>query len=177
MSVVVVGIVGYPASGKDTAALYLSQKHNFVNMSTGDMIREHVKENNLGEPTRELLQKVGNELRLQYGSGFLARKAIEKNSEKENLVISGVRTVGEASEIKRLGGIIIAIDVSQKIRFERARARGSARDNRDFEAFKVVEAQEAKHTDPNVQNVLAVINMADYKIMNEDTVEELCRQI
>ena len=177
MSLTVIGLVGYPASGKDTAALYFSQEHKFIHVSTGDMIREYIKENNLGEATRELLQKVGNELRSQYGSGFLAQEAIQKNSEKEKIIVSGVRTVGEASEIKKLGGIIIAIDVSQKVRFERAQARGSARDNRDFEAFKAVEDREAQNTDPNVQNVSAVINMADHKILNEGTVEELYRQI
>lgn len=173
MSVTAVGLVGYPASGKDTAALYFSQQHNFIHVSTGDMIREYIKENNLGKATRELLQKVGNELRLKNGAGFFACEAIQKNSEKEKIIVSGIRTVGEALEIKKLGGIIIAVDVSQKVRFERAQARGSARDNRDFEAFKAVEDLEAQHTDPNVQNVLAVINMADYKIVNEGTVEEL----
>ena len=76
-----------------------------------------------------------------------------------------------------MDGTIIAMDVSQRIRFERAQARGSARDNRDFEAFKAIENQESRNTDPNAQNVLAVINMANYKIVNEGTIEELYGQI
>lgn len=174
---IIIGLVGYPASGKDTAALWLSEQHNFKHVSTGDMIREFVRENDLGEPTRELLQKTANELRSIHGAGFFAGEAIRKNKNQGKLIVSGIRTIGEVNEIKNLDGIIIAVDVPQRVRFERAQSRASARDNRDFEAFKAIEDREAQNTDPNAQNVQAVINIADYKILNEGTVEELYEQL
>ncbi|MEI6479897.1 MAG: AAA family ATPase [bacterium] len=177
MNKIILGIVGYAASGKDMAALHLWQEHGFINVSTGNMVRKYVAENNLGEPTRELLQKVANELREKNGAGYFAAKAIQENENFEKLIVSGIRTVGEAMEIKKFQGIIIAVDASQEIRFERAQGRGSARDNKDFESFKAIEALEAQNEDPNAQNIKAVIDMSDYKILNEGTVEDLNEQM
>ena len=177
MENVIIGLVGYPASGKDTVAHYLESQHEFKHVSTGDMVRKAVAERNLGEATREVLHEVSNELRHIHGAGYFAREAINNNSEEKKLIVSGMRTVGEAQEIKNHGGIIVAIDVSQKVRFERARARGSARDHGSFEAFKTIEDEEAQNTDPSAQNALAVINMAEYKILNEGSVEELHGQV
>jgi dephospho-CoA kinase len=109
------GLVGFGSVGKDTLARYLIVRYGFVHVSCGDLIRQYSREHGNGEMTRSALQRVGNELRIQYGPDYLVRKALE--TPHERLVISGLRAVAEAATLKAAGGTIIAITAPLETRY------------------------------------------------------------
>jgi len=163
--------VGPPAVGKDAIANYIEQKYNITHISSGDIIRDYVKSNNLGELTRENLQKVGNALRAEKGGDVLVRIAFEKA--QGDLIISGLRAIGEVETFKKLGGIVISISAPLETRYEFAKVRRRISDNVTFEEFKEIEESEKTNTDENGQNVDKVVSMADYEIVNNGSLEDL----
>lgn len=167
----IIGLVGQPSSGKDTVVEFLIKKHGFKHVSSGDIIRKFIAENNLGEPTRELMQKTGNELRTKHGGEVLVQMALKENVER--LAISGLRAIPEIEAVKNAGGEIWAVEAPIESRYQWALARGRVGEDVSFEEFKRIELAEAKNTDKNAQNVEEVVKMADKRIVNDGTVEEL----
>ena len=67
----IIGVTGFLASGKGVFSNILKQK-GFIVYSCSDEIREECKKRNI-ELTRDNLQKIGNDLRVKYGSNILGR--------------------------------------------------------------------------------------------------------
>ena len=173
-SVIRLGVVGQPSSGKDTVAEYIREHYGFTHLSTGDIIRKYVQDNNLGELTRPLLRDVGNQLRKEHGSDYLVQLALKDSHPR--LIISGIRSVGEAETLKKNGGKLINIDVPIEKRYEWATARRRDTDHISFEEFKNQQLAEETN-DTYAQNVQLVIPMADYTLENFGTLEELYKKI
>ncbi len=166
--------VGPPAVGKDAVANYIEQKFGLTHISSGDLIRNYVKEHNLGELDRKNLQTVGNKLRAEQGGDVLVRIALEKV--KENLIISGLRAIDEVKTFKKNGGKIISINAPLQRRYELGKLRGRIGDTVSFEDFKKIEEEERNNTDRNGQNVDRVMAMADVEIENDGTLEDLFKK-
>ena len=173
----IIGVVGHPSSGKDTAAEYLVKKYGFSFISTSDMIRDYIRENDLGEPTRERMHDVVNEWRAREGGDILIRKALEKQAGRNRIVFGGLRAIAEAEAVKNNGGVMIAVTAPIETRFARAKARGRIGDDVTFEQFKSTEDAEAKNDDPYAQNVSVIIASANYTVNNNGTHEALHKQI
>lgn len=172
---VILGLVGQPLSGKDTVAAHLVDTHKFVHVSTGDLLRFYMAENNLGQPTRDLMQKVGNILRAEHGADYLMRLALK--TEANSLVVSGIRAIAEATALKAAGGLLVACSAPLAVRYERATGRGRAGDKVNLETFKQQEAAESSSNDPNAQSVSAVVAMADFTVENSGDLEHLYKQV
>ncbi len=171
----IIGLVGTFASGKDTVAEYLEAKKGFEHYSTGDLIREYIKEHNAGGLDRKNLQDVGNELRAKYGSGFLVELAIKRG--KPPLAISGIRSTGEAQAVYDAGGFLIAFDAPLERRYAWTKSRGRIDDAMTEAEFAAQEGREISSDDPNHQNITAVIAMASYDIANDGTLDELFAKV
>jgi len=171
MHKIILSVSGHPSSGKDTVAKYIAEHYGFTNWSGGDALRKYIRENNLGEPTREMLSEISIQLRKKRGPDFLTRMALE--TETPRLLVSGTRTVAEAESLKAHGGILIAVTAPREMRYERAKARGRIGDNVSFEQFTTIEEQEARGKDIFSQSVDDVIAMADYTIENTGTLPDL----
>jgi len=168
----ILGLVGHPSVGKDTVAEYLVSSRRYAHVSTSDVIRHYVAENNLGEPTRELLQKIGKHLRDENGGDFLVRAGIERAAGVPT-IFSGLRTLAELEAVKTAGGICLAITADTKIRFRRCMDRGRLVEGMTFETFLEEEERERANPDPNAQNVVAVVEASDIVVSNDGTIEEL----
>ncbi len=166
--------VGPPAVGKDAVANYIEQKFALTHISSGDLIRNYVTENKLGDLDRKNLQTVGNKLRAERGGDVLVKIATEKV--KDNLIISGLRAIDEVDTFKKNGGTIIAITAPLQRRYELGKIRGRIGDNVSFEDFKKIEDEERANTDRNGQNVDQVLAMADLEIVNDGTLEDLFKK-
>lgn len=175
-----VGIGGTNASGKDTLAEYLVEKHGYLFVSTSDIIREVAmkREGNILRPT---LVKVSNEMRAEHGAGVLVDLCIEKFMKSGNgvgLVASSIRTKGEVDVIKKQGGKIIFTDANPKIRFERLKSRQRAD---DFITFKEFEAQQLaewhQSDDPGVHSIKSVKESADYCLSNDKDEADFTKQL
>ncbi len=170
----IIGLSGTNASGKDLLAEFLRDEHGFLFFHTSDYIREEA-EKRYGNVLRPTLFKVGNELRQEGGAGVLVVMGIaeQKNTEKhKNVVISSIRTTGEAEAIHRAGGRVVFVDADRKIRYERMRERQRDDDRINFNTF--VEQEEAElfeSDDPAKFNILGVKERADIVLVNEGSVE------
>lgn len=173
---IIIGLVGEPSGGKDAAADYLVKKYEFVHVSTGDLVRDYIAKNNLGNLSRKNLKKVATKLREQFGSDYLANTALH-NTKANMIVISGLRTVAEVHSLQLKKAIILCVNADIKTRYQRAKIRGRIGEHIDFETFKSIQDNEERNMDPNGQNVEAVISIADESIQNNGTIEQLHAQI
>jgi len=95
-----------------------------------------------------------------------------------NAVLESIRTEGEVQALRAKGDfILLAIDADVRDRYERIVKRGTGTDNVSFEEFKAQEDREMHSTDPTKQNGARCIELADYKIENNGTLEELRAQV
>lgn len=158
-----IGIAGSFASGKDTIAHRLVDDFHFTHVSTGDMVREiALRERDSIE--RPVLHEVADQHRKRDGAGIFVRHALQK---PKPLVITGIRSVGEAKELKQHGGVLLFIDAPSEVRYERMRSR-----NRDAEVgltlkqFQANEAEEWHQGDSD-----ADFNLRDIKAMADVTID------
>jgi dephospho-CoA kinase len=131
----IIGLTGTFAGGKDTLAKYLRDEFGYNHASTSDIVRKFAKEK-YGSIERPILNKTATELRHTRGAGILAELALE---EKKPLIVSGIRSLGEAKVVKAAGGIIVFVDASLEIRYARMQAR-----QRDSEAKVTLEDFKAR---------------------------------
>ena len=167
-----VGIVGHPLTGKDAAAEYLRDVLGFTFVSTGDYIRSYITTHELGDTSLANLNKVSTELRRKFGPEFPIPNILAEN-ETEYLVVAGPRVVAEVAALKAHGAVVVAIEAPQRIRYERTKARKRLGDDLTFEQFVEFERLESENPDPCAHNVSKVIEMADFRINNDGTLEDL----
>jgi len=166
--------VGPPAVGKDAASNYIEEKYKMVHISSGDIIRRYVTENNLGDLDRKNLQTVATKLRTEKGGDILIRIAMENHN--DNIILSGLRAIDEVESFKKFGGFVVAIDAPLEKRYGMAKLRGRIGDNASLDDFIRLEEEERVSTDRNGQNVDAVVSMADIKITNDGDLNDLFKK-
>ncbi len=166
-----IAIVGHPLSGKDTVGEYLASEYGFTHLPTGQMVRDYMAANDLGEPTRDMMQKVANEVRAAKGADYFLRLALD--SQADRVAVNGLRAVGEIQAARDAGCIIIAAVAPIEKRYEWAKARGRVSDRVSFEDFEKQELAEGNSKNEAEQNVDAAIQAADYTVGNESDLAHL----
>lgn len=175
----IIGITGTNGAGKGAVVDYLVSQKGFIHYSVGDYLATILIERGL-ERDRSNLRAVGNELREKFGPGYLverfSKEALEKG--ESNIVIESIRSTGEALKLKEVGGALIVVDAERALRYERIHTRGSGKDHIDFDTFVEQEEREWYGAlGKNDMNIKAVIDMADYTILNNGTLPDLYREI
>ena len=175
---VIIGITGTIGAGKGTIVEYLVKNKGFKHFSARNFLVEEMERRGL-DNNRDNMVLVGNDLRLKFGSGYVAEELFKRAIELgENAVIESLRAVGEIETLRKKGKfILLAIDADPKIRYERIRDRGTSTDDISFEKFLADEQKEMDSTDLNKQNLKKCIEMADFKIENNGTMDELNSKI
>jgi len=130
---------------------------------------------------RENLHVVANESRAKFGADYFAQRCIKKiNSLKEKpsvITIDGLRTLGEIASLEKAFGknfFMVAIEASQKTRYERAQSRKRAGEHKQtFEEWQAIDNKEYRlqSNDPNKQNVLACLHACDLVVFNDSTMQ------
>lgn len=171
---VIIGITGTLGAGKGTIVDFLVKNKGFKHFSARVLITEEVERRGL-EKTRDNIVMVANELRGKYGPGYVAEELFKRAMKAGgNIIIESLRTVGEIESLRKKGEfVLLAVDAEVKTRYKRVIKRGTSTDNVSFEKFLADEAKEMTSTDPNTQNLKKCIEMADFKIDNNGTMEEL----
>lgn len=141
----IIGIAGTFASGKDTLAQHLVDKFGFRHFSTGDMVRLEAL-NLRGSVERPVLLEIADQMRHAFGAGYFAKRALEEGEkfpEARGIIITGMRSLGEAQVIKDAGGLLLFVDAAVGVRYERMRARArDAETQLTLEQFADGEAKE-----------------------------------
>ena len=171
---VIIGITGTIGAGKGTIVEYLIDKKEFKHFSARNFLVEEVEKRGL-ENNRDNLVLVANNLRQKNSPSFVADELFKRAIVSgQNCVIESLRTEGEIDSLKKKGNFtLLAVDARPEIRYERILKRLSFTDNVSFEKFLTDEAREMESTDPNKQNLKKCIEMADFKIDNNGTLDEL----
>ncbi|MBI2499607.1 dephospho-CoA kinase [Candidatus Woesearchaeota archaeon] len=180
----IIGLTGTIASGKGTFSNYLKEKgFNYITLS--DLVREEARKKRL-QIQREILQDIGNSMREKYGKGYWAKKAIEKIDIGENWIIDGIRNIGEVDEIRKVNGsVIIGIDAPEDIRLRRVKKRNKSKeegrkdsDPKAIEEMKRLEKRDRGFHEPeHGQQVLKCLELANFKIINDSSLEEFYEKI
>lgn len=174
----ILGITGTDGAGKGTVVAYLVEKKGFVHYAARQLWVNEIIRREL-EVNRANMRIVANDLRRINGNDFLVTAYIVRTQEAgvEDAIIESIRATAEAETLKTYGGILLAVDADQRLRYERIVGRASESDTVTFEAFAAQEALEMNDPDPNGMQKATVMKMADYTIMNNGTLDELHAQI
>lgn len=160
----IIGVVGQPLAGKDTVAQILVE-HGYAHVSTGDLVRTHITEHQLGELTRPVQQDTANLMRAEHGGDYWVDLALTRTPPP--VVVSGIRTVDEATRLKDEGGILVWVEAPQALRFRRLAGRNRPGDAITLEQFQAQEARESRSDNPAEQSVASLEAMADVSVTND----------
>ena len=175
--IMIIGITGTLGAGKGTIVRYLVEKHGFRHYSVRVWISEEIARRGL-PINRDTMASVGNDVRAQYGSGYISEQLVGRAVENGgNAVIESVRSLGEAGYLQSHGAHLWAVDANLQARYQRITDRASETDHVSLEKFVTDERREFENTDPTKQNISGVMGMADTILHNDGTPEELYAQI
>ena len=122
--------LGPPGSGKGTAASRIAPKFNILHISTGDLFREHIKnETEIGIKANEFIKNgnlVPDDLTIE-----ILKQRIAREDCKNGFLLDGFpRTIAQAQMLHKLTKIdvVINMDVPEEIIIERLSSRISCSD-------------------------------------------------
>ena len=168
----IIGVTGFFAAGKDTAAEYLMEK-GFEHVSLSDIIRDEIRARG-EEITIPRLTETGNALRSAHGPGVLAERALAKLPDTSDAVVTSIRHTSEIAALRqRPDFTMVFVDAPIRMRYERSRARARGGDPVSFEEFAEAERRQMESADPNAQQLGACRDAADVVIQNDATLDAL----
>lgn len=171
-----VGVAGLNAAGKGEVVRLL-ERRGFYPVSLSDVIREDLARDGL-EPTRDHMIERGSALRERFGPAVLAERVQRNLPGDRNHVIDSIRHPAEVEALRSGGAfLLIWVEASPQLRFERSRARARGGDGRTFEDFQALEARELGSANAAAQQLLAVKALADETLRNDGSLPELEQQI
>lgn len=174
---IIIGFTGLMGSGKGFAVKYLVDKYGFVADALSNRVKEEIIKQGK-EINRITLPETAGYLREKFGSVVLAKRTWEKIKEDnpEKVALDGIRSVEEVNFLKTLPNFyLIAIEASQKLRFERLKNRvvPGRTEPQTWEEFL-----QAEERDRNFgMSIDKSVNLADFHIKNEGTADELYKQL
>jgi len=164
----IIGVTGYQCSGKSVASKILRKKgHKVYHMH--DAVIEEVKRRGL-EITAKNMGSVAEEIRKNYSKGYIASKIVARIKINQKACIDGIRDNHEVGIFRSAFGkkfVLIAVKSRKSTRFNRALERKRADDALSKKAFYEKDAREKSW------GLDEAIRIADYKIQNEGTQQEL----
>lgn len=176
----IIGLTGSLAAGKGVVSNFLKEK-GFVYLSLSDELREIVKENKI-EITRENLQNFGNFVRQNYGSGFLADKAIYKikNQKYRKAIVDGIRNPVEIQSLREKleDFFLVSIDAPQEVRYNRLVERQRESDPKTLEDFVRIDNKDKGIGElESGQAVAKCMQLADITIFNSGSLNEVKEKV
>lgn len=169
----VIGITGAFGSGKSTAANFFVSL-GCVKIVLSSFLEQEAKKRSNSLATRKVLQDIANEWRELYGASFLAKKAIEQGKAiKGDLIIDGIRNIGEIEALRQTGNfILLSIVTNRRVRFDRLKL-SPRRESLTWELFAKLDYRDlgVGEKDSGLQTGLC-IGLADVYIENNSSLQE-----
>ncbi len=166
------------AAGKGTVVAYLVEKLGFVHYSVSGYLTEQLQAQG-NAINRDTMRGLADSLRAEFWPAYIIEQLYlqaEKNG--KNAIIESIRALGEVEILKEKSDfLLLSVNADQKLRYERAIKRNSAKDQITWEHFQQQEALEAENQDPNKWNIVACQKLADIQLDNNGSFEDLYKQI
>lgn len=174
----IIGITGTDGAGKGTVVEYLIKEKGFIHYSARKLYLREVEKRGLGR-SRANMRIVANDFRAKFGNNYLVAEYLKraKDEGSKNSIIESIRATAEAETLKDNRGMLLAVDADQKVRYERISKRASESDHISFEEFIEHEKLEMDDPDPHGMQKAKVMEMADYTLTNNNSVEELYKKV
>ncbi len=173
----IIGVAGTFGSGKDTIADYLADNQGFVHISTGDLVREESMKRHNSIERNPYLQETATYLRRTFGGDILIKRGLDRvehdGKQHAGVVFTGIRSLGEARGVKKLGGTLVYVDAPIEVRFERIKDRKRDKEAHvSLEQFKQSELKEQTKSDHEAEfNIYKIEHEADIVIQNDSDLE------
>lgn len=172
---VVFGFAGLMASGKDTAADYLKNRHHASTYSFSTMLSDLLNRLYL-ESNRDYLIKMSECIRETFGEDIMAKTMARDVADDSHdlVVISNNRRLADIEYLSKMPNfVLVEIFADPRVRYERLVQRGQKTDDhtKTFEQF--VE----DHKRSTEMSILDVTAQATEHIDNNGTREELYAQL
>ncbi len=172
----IVGFTGRYGAGKTEAAEHLAE-NGFQFHSLSDSIRDEIQERGL-EPTRDVMIRVGDELREEHGPSVLGARTAEKiRSEGGDWAVDSIRNPHEVAALRELDDfVLVGITAPFDVRLERLQERG--RDGDPKTAAELREKERSENVEEETSQQLdATLDRADVLIENDDTLQQFYQRI
>jgi len=170
----IIGLVGETGSGKDTACSIIKEKEPHTVILRFSKPLTDALGIFFNEIKKEDQQWLASALRDRFGEDILMQgiaKKIEK-TDKEKIVLNGIRVKEEFDFIKSLGGIVVYITAPPETRWKRVVKRGEKGDDGVlYEKFLEIDKGR-----PEMQ-IKKIGERADTVIKNEGDVRDLEKKV
>ncbi len=167
-------------AGKGTISDYLIEKKWYKHYSVSWYITKEIEKRGM-EVNRDAMYQVWRDLKQKFWADFIVKELYKiAKQEWNNAIIESIRSPWEVDGLKELDDFkLISVDADIQTRYDRIKLRGSAKDNVDFQTFVSNNERErdSDSTDPTKINLSKCIALADFKINNDWSFEELYTQI
>lgn len=171
---IILGLTGLAASGKDRTAEYMVKKYQAGRYGFSGSLRVAMRALHIAE-SRPNLAKFSLILRQNFGEDLLAKAMAEdiKKDTNEYIVIDGIRREADIFYLTKIKGFhLVSIDADIKIRYERLIKRNqNSDDNKTYEEFVIDHSRE---TEMSIPPIMAI---AEFHIDNNGNEETLEKQI
>jgi dephospho-CoA kinase len=167
-----IGITGTNGSGKGAVVEYLVSQKGFSRYAGRTVILEAIGAQHL-PVNRTTMHDVANDLRKEHGPAYIIERLYDMAKDEPNAVLESVRTIGEAEFLKEKGAFIIAVDAKKETRFDRVLSMSHDAVPLTFEEFTQMEDREMASSEPWDMNVFGVMQLADARVTNDGTLDEL----
>lgn len=177
-----IAITGTFGSGKGVVVEILKKKLDFIYVSARELIVEVAKDEGITIKNRDDLREYTDD-RNRRGKSLTEDVNQRYNTEENKnklVVFESIRRVKEVNELRGMFGkdfLFVSVDTPIQLRYERIVARGSMTDAVSFVEFKRQEELENVGDDPNKMNLYKCAEMAEVKILNNGTLEDLEKEV
>lgn len=193
----IIGLTGLPSVGKGEVACALAglaaeRGWRLVSISFSDQIKDEAQSRGIPEKafTREILSRIGTELRTKEGPGVLAARIAGKieawpGKERPEICCDGVRHPGEVEALRAAFGkrfVLVAVEAEPREIVGRLIARRRPDESPDAlrserAAIRLLEQELTGAPGKNAPNVGDCIRLADIRVANHGTLEDLRRTV
>ena len=173
----IIGITGTIGAGKGVIVSYL-QSRGYEHFAVRDFILEEVRKRGLPE-VRDSNVIVANDIRKSHSPSYIVECLYDRAVKSgHDAVIESIRNPGEAVWLKSQPNFkLISVDAPVETRYKRILSRNGSFDNVTFEQFVEHNRREMSSVDPSAQNIEACMAMADIKLINDGTLDELYAKV
>ena len=188
----VVGLTGAPGAGKGEAARFLAawgqaRGWRVAHLSFSDQIKEELRSRGVedGAFTRELLTETATRMREAEGPGVLAARIVRRIRREaapaEMYIVEAIRHVREIETLREAFGgrfAALAVEAGEEVTAQRLLSRARPDESREAlagreGARRMVAREMGGMKGEFAFNIAECVRMADGRVRNEGTLEEL----